>query len=38
MTNRKFEVRGIDDLEDVHAFRTDDRDAQRRCLSLCART
>ncbi len=26
MTNRKYEVRGIDELEDVHAFRTDDRE------------
>lgn len=34
MTNRKYEVRGIDDLEDVHAFRTDDRDRADEMLEL----
>jgi hypothetical protein len=26
MLKRKYEVRGRDDLDDVHIFRTDDRD------------
>ncbi len=34
MMNRKYEVRGTDDLEDVHAFRTDDRDRAEEMLEL----
>lgn len=34
MTNRKYEVRGVDDLEDVHAFRTDDRERADEMLEL----
>lgn len=34
MTNRKYEVRGIDELEDVHAFRTDHRDRAEEMLEL----
>ncbi len=34
MMNRKYEVRGIDELEDVHAFRTDDRERAEEMLEL----
>ena len=32
--NRKFEVRGVDDIDDVHAFRTDYRERAEEMLSL----
>ena len=34
MTNRKYEARGLDDLGDVHAFRTDDRERAERMFEL----
>jgi hypothetical protein len=34
MTIRKYEVRGIDEIDDVHAFRTDHRDRAEEMLEL----
>jgi len=34
MMNRKYEVRGTDDLDDVHAFRKGDRDRAEEMLEL----
>jgi len=34
MTKRKYEVRGTDELDDVHAFRTDNRDRAEEMLEL----
>lgn len=33
-TSRKYEVTGLDDLRDVHAFRTNDEDRAREMLEL----
>lgn len=33
-TGRKFEVTGLDDLRDVHAFRTDDQERAKEMLAL----
>jgi hypothetical protein len=32
--NRKYEVRGVDEIDDVHAFRTDHRDRADEMLEL----
>lgn len=34
MTTREYEVRGVDDINDVHAFRTDHRDRAEEMLEL----
>ncbi len=34
MTKRKYEVRGVDEIDDVHAFRTDHRDRAEEMLEL----
>jgi len=32
--NRKYEVRGVDEMDDVHAFRTDNREHEEEMLEL----
>lgn len=34
MTKRKYEVRGTDALDDLHSFRTDDRERAEEILEL----
>ncbi len=34
MLKRKYEVRGRDDLEDIHIFRSDDRDRAEEIAEL----